>query len=243
MAIVQYTAIVNQLRGKLNGSVFNKARTAYTLQGKQTPNKATTVSQNQNRNLFGQIQRTWKSLTNAQRSNAALIAANHPVRDRLGNLVHISGYNWFIKANMFRVSTGYPIANNLNPAVISTYTFSSAFVQDLSVTGLPGSESMSYDFRFNVATGSAIGLQFSVYISEPVSPGITSFYGNYLLFFSGEIEPGYNNGDTFIYFGSGAVPSGKAQYKTGDTVWVRVLFYTIANGVTYQEYIFQHRLT
>lgn len=39
MAIIQYTAVVNQIRGKLNGSVFNKTKTGYTLQRKQQQSK------------------------------------------------------------------------------------------------------------------------------------------------------------------------------------------------------------
>lgn len=114
MAIIQYTGIVNQIRGKLNGSVFNKTKNGYTLQRRQAPRKGSTPVQSLRRRQFGAVQRAYKLLSPEEKSNAAIAAANNPVFDRFGNLVVLSGYNHWVKSNLVRLYAELPILDEID---------------------------------------------------------------------------------------------------------------------------------
>lgn len=111
MAIVQYTGIVNQLRGKLNGSVFNRYRTGYSMQKKQQPPQGFRGNQLRQRAVYSVVQRLWKTLTPSQHNAWATTAAQNPATDRFGNQVTLSGYNQYIKASLFL----YPLGSIINP--------------------------------------------------------------------------------------------------------------------------------
>lgn len=114
MAIIQYTGIVNQIRGKLNGSVFNKTKNGYTLQRRQAPRKGSTPVQSLRRRQFGAVQRAYKLLSQEEKNNASIAAANNPVFDRFGNLVVLSGYNHWVKSNLVRLHADLPILEEID---------------------------------------------------------------------------------------------------------------------------------
>lgn len=236
MAIVQYTAIVNQIRGKLNGSVFNKSRNAYTLGRKPSPPKGATQAQSGTRVAFGQVQRTWRVLTEAEKQSWATVAANHPVRDRFGQLVYMSGYNWFIKANMFNVSIGASIRRMAVPNALSQYVLSDLQVGDLELDQIDGVERIGLAFSLQIDQSSPTPVSALVSISPPVSNGVTKYYGNYYNLTDTQFLANLPVGTRLALSSRIPVRSGFPTYEPGDLVWVRILFFTIQNGVTYQEY-------
>lgn len=237
MAIVQYTAIVNQLRGKLNGSVFNKSKNAFTLGSKQQPRKGATISQNRIRNSFGQIQRTWRTLTPSQQQSWSAVASSHPVRDRFGELVFISGYNWFIRANMFRLQSLDTILLTPNESAVSTYVFQDYLISSLTIGGAPSSQNLLLISSAIVQVSSSVPVYHMTYISKPQSGGVTIFYGNWRFMSRGVVQPDITPGLVTNFNSSESFSNLNATYKAGDIVFIRQLFVTIANGITYQEFV------
>ena len=180
MAVIQYTGIVNQIRGKLNGSVFNRARNANTLQRKQQAPRRDVGRSSGVRNVFSQAQRSWKTLGTADKERWALAAANNPSRDRFGNLVPLSGYNQYIKAFMFATYAGQtpPTTPDTSPAPAPGVD-GEAF-QNYSFDQQPdGSVVVNYaesiDFT-NMSPGFALIFDLSM----ATSPGVTVYYGRFV---------------------------------------------------------------
>jgi hypothetical protein len=191
MAVVQYTGIVNQVRGKLNGSVFNKARNANTLQSKQQQTKGSKGSQSEIRNVFSSVQRNWKTATDNQKIDWQLCADNNPSRDRFGNLTILSGYNQYIKANILRWYAFGEFSTELGTATAPSVVLSNFTLSDLAFTrNSDGTITCDYDIAFDTNNGTGeIGVLFDV--SLPISRGVTTYYGRYV-FIAGGVSFGTN---------------------------------------------------
>lgn len=179
MAIIQYTGIINQIRGKLNGSVFNRSRNAYTLQRKQQPTRAVRGLQSDRRNAFSFIQRSWAGLSTVQKSAWAQAAVDNPTTDRFGEPTILSGYNQFIKANLFRQSAGLGVlaspAVGTAPGVSGLDTFTARRDWSISSAGTPV---VTWEVVVTL-TGARSGLYIIADIGLPVSNGVTNYYGTY----------------------------------------------------------------
>src|SRR5690606_13167075 len=179
MAVVQYTGIVNQIRGKLNGSVFNKARNVNTLQRKQQSPRRNVGFQSEVRGIFSAAQRSWKTLTTSQHQQWATAAVNNPSRDRFGNLVPLSGYNQYIKAFMFATyaNTTPLTAPDTSPAPdpgvtnVSIGNFFYQYAPDGSVQ-VGYDESITFDYDDP-------GFAFIFDVSMAMSRGTTAYYGRF----------------------------------------------------------------
>ena len=110
MAVIQYSALVTQLRGKLGGSQFNKGHAGYSLQRKSTPTIRQTPAQLRQRQIVSQVQRSWKEETAGRKNQAAQAAMANPTVDRFGQQVVLSGYNQYVKIMTWRL-----LHNPLNP--------------------------------------------------------------------------------------------------------------------------------
>lgn len=180
MAIIQYTGIVNQLRGKLNGSVFNKTKTGYTLQRKQQQSKGSKGFQSEIRNIFSSVQRSWKSVSSVNQIGWQTTANNNPSRDRFGNLVALSGYNQFIKASVFAsyLNTTLPGTPYAMPAPSASLgdTEVGSLAFDLSA---PNPFLLEFLIALDVSDLSGdFGYLFD--IALPVSDGVTVYHGRYV---------------------------------------------------------------
>lgn len=102
MAIVQYSALVTQLRGKLGGSQFNRGHSVQTLQRKSTPTIRQSPAQLAQRQRLAIAQRLWKTETDQRRSAVSQAAVSNPVYNRLGQQVVLSGYNQYVKIQTWR---------------------------------------------------------------------------------------------------------------------------------------------
>lgn len=180
MAVVQYSAIVNQMRGKLGGSVFNKSKNANTVQRKQQQPQGARGYQSEVRNFFSKFQRTWKSLTNAQRTNWQTTAVNNPTRDRFGNLTTLSGYNQFIKASMLaEYANATPPISPFTGAAPANLLSSATIVDDSFTQNSSGAVLFSGAVEYGAQT---YGTPFYIIIdiSMPVSAGVMSYHGRWV---------------------------------------------------------------
>lgn len=174
MALVQYTAVVNQLRGKLNGSVFNKMRTGYTLQRKQAPPRGARGNQQQWRSAYSFIQRRWRMLSPSQQQSWQTTANSNPSVNRFGDNVSLAGYNQYIKANLFARLLGLTerVSGYANPAPSAEITGLTQLALDLSVS--PAGHvivASTVDWAY---TATASGFYVIADLSLPQSTGVTS---------------------------------------------------------------------
>lgn len=119
MAKIQTTAIVADIRNKLNGSVFSKNRYGSYVRTKVTPVNPQTTAQQNVRNRLSTNSQAWRGLTEAQRQGWIDAAANFPFTDIFGNSRILSGNALYVKLNNnLAVANQSPIADAPLPVAI-----------------------------------------------------------------------------------------------------------------------------
>ena len=93
------TAIVADIRNKLNGSVFSKNRYGAYVRTKVTPINPRSAAQVAQRSSFSANAQAWRGLTEAQRLSWAAAAPNFPVTDIFGNPKILSPSALYSKLN------------------------------------------------------------------------------------------------------------------------------------------------
>lgn len=99
MAKILTTAIVADIRNKLNGSVFSKNRYGSYVRTKVTPVNPQTIYQQAARNNLATSSQSWRGLSDPQRQSFIDGAINFPQTDIFGNTKVLSGQALYVKLN------------------------------------------------------------------------------------------------------------------------------------------------
>ena len=99
MALIKLTAVVDNISGKLNGTVFAKNKGGNYMRSKSKPSNPKTAAQMAVRAQFGAISSAWKNLTESARSAWRESASNFPYINRLGDSKILSGFALHQKLN------------------------------------------------------------------------------------------------------------------------------------------------
>lgn len=128
MAKVKFSALVSEMRNKLNGSVFSRNRGGNYLRNKVTPLNPKTSSQVAARSRLTQFSQAWRGLTEDQRNAWLAAVPNWARTDIFGDIVNPSGNTLYIRLNInIALAGGTAIAVPPSPVGASALT-------DLSVT-------------------------------------------------------------------------------------------------------------
>ena len=100
MTKVKFSALVSEMRGKLNGSVFSKNKSGNYLRTKITPVNPQTTAQQQVRSKLGTQSQAWRGLTEEQRQGWIDYASSTPYTDIFGDSKILSGQMMYVKTNM-----------------------------------------------------------------------------------------------------------------------------------------------
>lgn len=163
MAKILTTAIVADIRNKLNGSVFSKNRYGSYVRTKVTPvNPQTTAQQNQ-RNRLATNSQAWRGLTEAQRQGWINAAPSFPITDIFGNQKVLSGNVLFVQLN-----------NNLESAGAARLTAAPTPVEipALSLVALESdAATQTLELEFDPAAVPA-GFKICIQATGNIAPGI-----------------------------------------------------------------------
>lgn len=99
MAKILMTAIVADIRNKLNGTVFSKNRYGAYCRTKVTPTNPQSPAQVEQRGRFAANAQAWRGLTETQRASWAVAAPNFPVTDIFGSPKILSASALYSKLN------------------------------------------------------------------------------------------------------------------------------------------------
>lgn len=168
MAKVKYTAIVAEMRNKLNGNVFSKNRYGNYVRNKVTPvNPRTSFQQNQ-RAFLATLSSTWRTLTDLQRLSWINGAANFPRTDIFGDKKILSGQALFVALNKNLLNAGQPVINVAPlPGELPQIT-PSGLVAEFTVA----TSTSLVEFSISPAAVPA-GHSLFVYATPTVGPGIS----------------------------------------------------------------------
>lgn len=100
MAKINFGTVVNDARGKLNGSVFSKNKSGAYVRKKVTPANPNTIAQASVRESFGVLAQQWSGLlTASERAAWISYAATYPRLDIFGASITLSGLNMYLSLN------------------------------------------------------------------------------------------------------------------------------------------------
>ena len=138
MAKIKYSALVSDMRNKLNGSVLSKNRYGSYVRNKVTPVNPQTQYQQEVRQRLGSLSQTWRTLSTRQRNGWSELAKSTPFTDIFGDTKHLDGKAFFIKLNSNLLSIGQatissaPVLGEIPPLALDSVIASTE--NDLSVT-------------------------------------------------------------------------------------------------------------
>jgi len=133
MAKLLFTAVVADMRNKLNGTVFSKNRYGAYARTKVTPVNPQTSSQQNTRNNLATNSQAWRGLTETQRQGWIDAAPSFPFTDIFGNSKILSGAALYVKLNNNLVNAG-EVAIADAPSPVSIPALNSLV---LTATGVP----------------------------------------------------------------------------------------------------------
>lgn len=115
MAKVKFSALISEMRNKLNGSVFSRNRGGAYLRNKVTPLNPQTTAQVAARSLLTFFSQGWRSLTEDQRAAWNGSIASWSSTDIFGDTINPTGATLYIRLNCnISIAGGTPI--DLPPA-------------------------------------------------------------------------------------------------------------------------------
>lgn len=215
MAVVKFTAIVAEMRNKLNGNVFSKNRAGNYLRNKVTPvNPQTSFQQNQ-RDLLTQLSQSWRSLTEPQRLAWIAASANFPYTDIFGDKKTLSGQGLYMKLNLnIRKVGGTIIANPPAPGILGA-------LLTLSVTMVASTGVLTITWT---NSGAAASQNVLIEATPAVDPGIYFVKNRFRV-----LATALLSGSPFV--GTTAYAARFGAVSAGQKVYVRV---SVVNNLTGQ---------
>lgn len=166
MTKVKFSALVSEMRGKLNGSVFSKNKSGNYLRTKITPVNPQTTAQQIVRGRLGTQSQSWRGLTEEQRQGWIDYAAATPYTDIFGDTKILSGQMMFNKTNLnITKCGGTAIANAPTPVGTPTLGITSLTA---TANSTPASSVLT---AVITASGTLTNWVFVAVATPPVSAG------------------------------------------------------------------------
>lgn len=170
MAKVKFSALISEMRNKLNGSVFARNRGGAYLRTKVTPLNPQSIAQVAARNLLTQFSQAWRTLTQAQRDAWNAAVSQFSTTDVFGDVVNPTGAQLYNRLNINIANAG-GTAISVPPAPVGADALSSLSI-DAQQTG------DVFDVTFAPGTVPA-GHTLYVESTPCLSPGISNASAQY----------------------------------------------------------------
>lgn len=165
MAKVKFTAVVADMRNKLNGSVFARNRGGAYVRTKVTPLNPQSVAQVAARNLLTSLAQGFRSLTQDQITAWNEAVTQWQTTDIFGDLVSPTGLALYVRLNANISNAGGSLISNPPAPVGADSLTDLSLVADVSGT--------QYDITFLPATVPA-GHTMYIESTSMLSPGINN---------------------------------------------------------------------
>lgn len=142
MAKVKFSALISEMRNKLNGSVFARNRGGNYLRTKVTPVNPQSLAQVQARALLTQFAQSWRGLTQAQIAAWNAAVDQWSTTDVFGDSVTPSGSALYVRLNInISLAGGTPLTTPPSPvgadALTALSVAADAGAGDFDVTFAP----------------------------------------------------------------------------------------------------------
>jgi len=108
MALVKFSAVVAEARGKEGGTIFSRNASGGYIKTKVTPTNPRTVYQQEQRGLMGSIAQSWKGLSRAVQTQWKSFAEQVPQTNVFGDQIVLSGFNAYVRSSRNLSVLGMP---------------------------------------------------------------------------------------------------------------------------------------
>ena len=164
-----------QLSGSVGGVVASHNKGGAYLRNRSVPVNPNSAAQQSVRSAFATASLQWSTLTVSQRAAWEAYAALTPVVNRLGDTITLSGFNWCVAVNSFRIraGTGQQVAAPLTPGLADLGTG--------NVTSLSVANGITL-----ASSAASIDGGYIVSLSPPLSPGVTFYDGPFSAYLVGQ---------------------------------------------------------
>ncbi len=109
MALIKLGTLITDIRGSVGGVVFSRNRSGAIARQRTTPINPKTALQSAIRAILSFVSQLWRTgTTAAQKTDWATYAANVPAKNKLGEVIRLSGFNQFVKSNTVLKAAGIP---------------------------------------------------------------------------------------------------------------------------------------
>lgn len=172
MAIIKMGALVTQISGKIGGQTLGRSRSGDYIRNTGVPTIRPTLKQVQQRSRLAKAASRWRLLTPEQRNAFNLASPEYPYTNRVGETKFYTGFQIFMLLINTRPGSGVIGI----PTPLPRVSFGLARATRVQVT--PGHwvvSALDTDQAFN----------YSIFISRPLSPGVTNNYVNRYYVISG----------------------------------------------------------
>ena len=168
MAKIVYGGGVAAASGKLAGQVFSRNKGGSYLRQFVKPTNPRTVLQLDARDRLTQFSNEFRQLTQDQQTAFLTYANEHPIVDRLGNVIKLTAMQAYVKINTNRDLAADPASNSAVP-------IDPAFGFNIVDTALPLVLAVGANTAdIPLGAGANAGQILQVYCSPPVSAGINN---------------------------------------------------------------------
>lgn len=223
MAKVKFSALISDMRNKLNGSVFSKNRAGSYLRNKVTPVNPQSVAQTAARSKLTDFSQTWRTLTEDQRNAWNGAVSQWATTDIFGDIKNPTGLQLYIRLNInISNAGGTPITLPPNPTGVEP-----VLDMSLDAEATPQVFAIS-DLVFPTPAGMALYVE----ATPGLSPGISN--ANSQFRFIAVLPPASADGDLIAAYTAkfGTVVAGKKYF-------VRAKYMNIATGQVSQPLVAQ----
>jgi len=109
MALVRYGAGIVQMSGSIAGTTFARNKSGNYARARTTPVNPASALQETRRATLAQLADRWSQVVTAvQRTAWNLYGSNVAMKNRLGEVIHLSGYNHYLRSNTAVLLAGDP---------------------------------------------------------------------------------------------------------------------------------------
>lgn len=175
MALAKYGGGVIQLSGSIAGNTFARNRSGNYVRARTKPVNPNSTRQAKVRAYIAQLVEHWaEELDDAERASWNTYADNVAMQNKLGETIHLSGFNHFIRSNTWSLDVGRPI---IEPAP-TNFTLAD---QDgtIAISASAASQLVEFTFNDGLAWCSEDGAMLTILEGAPQNGHRTFFAGPY----------------------------------------------------------------
>ncbi len=173
MALVKYGGGIIQASGSIAGNVFARNRFGNYMRARTKPVNPNTALQQTIRNALTQLTVDWSTtLDDTKRTAWNLYASSVAMKNRLGEVVYLTGFNHFLRSNIIRLQAGLAIIE-AGPTIFELPEKDPT----LLITAVGATDKLSVNFENTLDWAEETGSYMFKYQGRPQNPQRNFFGG------------------------------------------------------------------